>query len=655
MALQSKDLKTHNQSKQVTMVKSKKNTTKIFVTFALCILGRTPVHGDSVVNDDLIVETSKGKVQGFETSTSDNKKVSAWYGIPYAQPPTGNLRYRHPRSIDPWDGVKNTQDHPNSCVQMKDVMWPGFSGAEDWNTNTKQSEDCLYLNVVIPRPHPKNAAVIIWIYGGGFWSGTTTLDLYDLRTMVAEQNIIMVGIQYRVASLAFLFFDTEDVPGNAGMFDQLMAIQWVKENIAQFGGNPENITLMGESAGAASVSLHLLSPLSTNLFNQAIMQSASALAPWAVVSKREGMHRSLRLAELMGCPHDARDVRASIDCLRKADPHDIVLKEWNGITHGFTGGIGVFVPIVDGAFLDENPGAAMRLEHFKKTNILLGSNMDEGNYFILYFWADMFPRESEEVFITRKQFLTAIEEAYPLTNKLQRKAIEFEYTNWINPDDPVKNRVAVDRFTGDWQFTCPVVDFAHRYAETGSNVYMYHFTQVSSVSPWPKWAGAMHADEIVFVFGQPLNVSYGYSQAEIELSRQMMAYWANFAKTGNPSLSADHTWTETYWPLHTPLKRETLTLSTSESKVLEGHGVRKCAFWKKFLPQLGNGRFDGRSGDFFPLNNGAVPPAVDKRPETGQQKACELECCNAGLLTGQHSKTVLFSSIIIIFFKSRAF
>jgi acetylcholinesterase len=96
----------------------------------------------------------------------------------------------------------------------------------------------------------------------------------------------------------------------------------------------------------------------------------------------------------------------------------------------------------------------------------------------------------------------------------------------------VKNRVAVDRFTGDWQFTCPVVDFAHRYAETGNNVYMYHFAQQSTISPWPRWSGAMHADEIVFLFGQPLNVSYGYSQAEIELSKQMMAYWANFARTG---------------------------------------------------------------------------------------------------------------------------
>ena len=153
------------------------------------------------ITQDLIVETNKGKIQGFETATSDGKKVSAWYNIPYAQPPVGNLRFRHPRPADPWEGIKPTNDLPNSCVQVKDTMWPGFSGSEAWNTNTKQSEDCLYLNVVVPRPHPKDAAVIIWIYGGGFWSGTTTLDLYDMRPMVAEQNVIMVGIQYRVASL----------------------------------------------------------------------------------------------------------------------------------------------------------------------------------------------------------------------------------------------------------------------------------------------------------------------------------------------------------------------------------------------------------------------------------------------------------------------
>ena len=259
----------------------------------------------NMVRDDLVVETNLGKIRGFETATPDNKKVSAWYGVPYARPPTGKLRFRHPRPAEPWSDILDTMNQPNSCVQMPDTMWPGFPGAEAWNTNTPQSEDCLYLNIVAPRPHPRgDAAVIVWIYGGGFWSGTTTLDLYDMRVMAATQNVIMVGIQYRVASLGFLYFPEEDVPGNAGMYDQLEAIKWVKNNIAKFGGNPNNITLMGESAGACSVSLHLLSPLSRNLFSQAIMQSASATVPWGVITKEESLMRGLRLAELMNCPHD---------------------------------------------------------------------------------------------------------------------------------------------------------------------------------------------------------------------------------------------------------------------------------------------------------------------------------------------------------------
>ena len=113
------------------------------------------------------------------------------------------LRFRHPRPIDKWDGVKQTTRLPNSCVQIKDTMWPGFEGSEQWNANTPLSEDCLYLNVMVPNPHPTNASVLLWIYGGGYWGGTTTLDLYDMRTIVSEENII--GNICYISSLKILF------------------------------------------------------------------------------------------------------------------------------------------------------------------------------------------------------------------------------------------------------------------------------------------------------------------------------------------------------------------------------------------------------------------------------------------------------------------
>jgi acetylcholinesterase len=135
----------------------------------------------------------------------------------------------------------------------------------------------------------------------------------------------------------------------------------------------------------------------------------------------------------------------------------------------------------------------------------------------------------------------------------------------------------------------------------------------------------MHADEIAFVFGQPLNLSYQYTQKEVALSKQMMSYWANFAKTGNPSLTGSGRWTDTYWPLHTPLQREILTLSAEPSKILEGHRVRKCAFWKKFLPQL------------------AQDNAGAKRPS-----GCGAHCCSSGASSSSSRSSILITAPLLL-------
>lgn len=353
--------------------------------------------------------------------------------------------------------------------------------------------------------------------------------MYDPKILATEENIIVVSFQYRVASLGFLYFDTEDVPGNAGLFDQLMALQWIKDNIASFGGNPENITIFGESAGAASVGLHLLSPLSRNLFSQAVMQSASAVVPWGVITKEESILRGLRLAEIVNCPSDRDDISAAIDCLRQKNGTLLVEKEWDGVAVGIAEF--PFIPIIDGSFIDETPQTAMDAKNFKKTNVLLGANRDEGYYFILYYLTELFKKE-ENVFVTRKDFIKAVKELNLYVKAVGREAIVYEYTDWLNPLDPLKNRDALDKMVGDYAFTCPVMNMAHRYAETGNNVYVYYFSERASTNPWPTWSGVLHADEIQFVFGEPLDKSKNYDNSEIALSKRMMAYWANFAKTG---------------------------------------------------------------------------------------------------------------------------
>nr|QVD39207.1 Acetylcholine esterase [Schistocerca gregaria] len=535
-------------------------------------------------DDPLVVQTTKGKVRGVTLAATTGKLVDVWMGIPYAQKPVGPLRFRHPRPVDRWDTngeILNTTTPPNSCVQIIDTVFGDFPGSVIWNPNTQLSEDCLYINVVAPKPRPRNAAVMVWIFGGGFYSGTATLDVYDHKTLVSEENVILVSMQYRVASLGFLFFDTSDVPGNAGLFDQLMALQWVHDNIHYFGGNPHNVTLFGESAGAVSVSIHLLSPLSRNLFSQAIMQSGSPTAPWAIIDREESILRGLRLAEAVGCPHTKAEMPSVIDCLRRKNATELVNNEW--------GTLGIcefpFVPIIDGAILDETPQRSLAAKNFKKTNIMMGSNTEEGYYFIIYYLTELF-RKEEDVYVSRDEYLKAVRELNPYVNNVARQAIVFEYTDWANPDDPIGNRDALDKMVGDYHFTCNVNEFAHRYAETGNNVYMYYFKHRSAGNPWPSWTGVMHGDEINYVFGEPLDPRKGYTPHEVELSRRMMRYWANFAKTGNPSKSEDGTWTATYWPVHTAYGREFLTLAINSSETGRGPRLKQCAFWKKYLPQL---------------------------------------------------------------------
>jgi len=180
-----------------------------------------------------------------------------------------------------------------------------------WNPNTEMSEDCLMVNVWVPddggsrharRRKNEKKPVMVWIFGGGFYSGTTTLDVYNGQILAAEYDVVIVSIGYRVGALGFLCLDHPSAPCNMGLFDQLMGLEWVQRNIGAFGGDVNNVTLFGESAGSVSVSLHLLSPLSRDLFHRAILQSGSANMPWATTSKAEGKLRSEELAiTYLGC------------------------------------------------------------------------------------------------------------------------------------------------------------------------------------------------------------------------------------------------------------------------------------------------------------------------------------------------------------------
>ncbi|XP_065225804.1 esterase FE4-like [Planococcus citri] len=239
----------------------------------------------------LIVEVNQGKLQGAENKSKlSGNTYYTFAGIPYAKPPIGELRFKPPVPSEKWQGVYDATHERDSCIQKDYFLSGQHVGAED----------CLYLNIdtpEVPSEIKVPKAVMVFIHGGGFFTGSGSEKMYG-GDFLMNHDVILVRINYRLHVLGFLNLGLEDCPGNAGLRDQALAIKWVKENIDKFGGDPNNITIFGESAGASSVHFQILSPLTKGLFNKAIIQSGSGLTPWALTFNYKEM--AFELGERLG-------------------------------------------------------------------------------------------------------------------------------------------------------------------------------------------------------------------------------------------------------------------------------------------------------------------------------------------------------------------
>lgn len=523
----------------------------------------------------VIVNTTKGQVRGFVSESSLGKPVRVFYGIPYAQPPVGEKRFSLPEPKNSWTGVFDATIKPNSCVQTIDEFYGNFSGSVMWNANTNRSEDCLKLNVWAPISPVECVAVLVWIYGGGFYSGTSTLDVYDARTLASEENVIVVSMNYRVASLGFLSFGDKRMPGNAGLYDQLLALQWVRDNIGAFGGDTKRVTLFGESAGAASVGVHMLSPLSRGLFNAAILQSASPTVPWGFRDKEAARAAATRLAKAMKCSENLD--QNTLNCLRQKHADDLVQNESN------MGGVVdfAFTPVEDGKLIRNFTQALIDSEAFlRSVPVLLGSNVNEGSYFLQYFFGFSEKEECPEV--TAANFTSAIQALDPVLGPPPMEAILKMYTGNVTPVTSAGRLDILDSIVGDYHFTCPVVQWSDLLTKIGVEVYQYVFARRSSRNPWPLWMGVIHGEEVAFEFGEPFNTTHRYVKEDQDLSGHVMRYWANFAKTGNPNDPGGDRAVKPpvpTWPIRTYLQREHLVLNVSSSWG-RAHRAVYCAFWE---------------------------------------------------------------------------
>ncbi|XP_008283300.1 cholinesterase-like isoform X2 [Stegastes partitus] len=531
----------------------------------------------SFAQDELVISTKHGKVQGKMLSVLGGE-VRAFLGIPFGKPPLGKLRFRAPQPVETWQGVKDATKFSNSCYQVFDTFFPGFQGSEMWNPNTPLSEDCLYLNVWSPRfnkTQTSPVAVLVWIYGGGYNAGTSSLDLYGGHFLSRSEGVVVVSMNYRVGAFGFLSLpDNKNIKGNVGLLDQRLALKWVANNIAAFGGDPSKVTLFGESAGSGSVGFQLLSPGSHSYFQRAVMQSGSPNAPWSTISQTEAWDRSLMLAKLLGCPtsHPALE-----DCLQLADPQKITTKQYDVLTQPELLAL-PFVPHVDGDFLPDKVEVLLSSGTLPKKELMIGLNKDEGTFFLLYGMPGF--NLSGQSLISRTDFLKGVQLALGHASDTIRQAAIFQYTDWADENDMMKNRDAVGSMVGDRLFVCPVLDFAERYSQNGRKTFLYFFDHRSSVNPWPEWMGVMHGYEIEFVFGMPLNVSLGYTKTEVNMTKKFMKHWANFARTGNPGIDG------VSWPTFTHENQEYVTLNYRHPEQKRMMRAKECQLWSKFIPQV---------------------------------------------------------------------
>lgn len=281
-----------------------------------------------------------------------------------------------------------------------------------WNPNTNISEDCLYLNIWAPaKPrqryqrgankgfHTKTdqgesndkLAMLVWIYGGGFMSGSASLDIYNAEMLAGIGNVIVASLQYRVGAFGFMYLTPyfqgmeDESPGNQGLWDQTLAIKWLKDNAKAFGGDSDLLTLFGESAGGSAVSLHMLSPITKGLSKRGILQSGTLNAPWSYMTAAQATKIAVSLVDDCGCNSTLlnENPKEVLNCMRSVDAKTISVQQWNSYSGilGFSS-----APTIDGILMPSDPLTLLKNADLEGIDILVGSNRDEGNYQIHFFF-----------------------------------------------------------------------------------------------------------------------------------------------------------------------------------------------------------------------------------------------------------------------------
>ena len=446
-----------------------------------------------------IIETKSGKVQGYIEND-----VEVYKGIPYAEPPIGNLRFSPPVMKKPWDGVLEAKEYSPFAFQ-------GYSMLEEYfGKNEPESEDCLYLNIWTPVADNEKRPVMFWIHGGAFITGGGGVPIYDGSVLAKRGDVVVVTINYRLGAFGYSYIP--GVTANVGQFDQIMALEWVRDNIEKFGGDPGNVTIFGESAGGYAVLTLSAMPAANGLFHRVIAQSAPFINPKVTEKHTKGLMRMLKL-------------KGDIDAFRKKPPEEIIdvqnkyLEKINSAME--------FRPLIDGESLPIHPLKVFQNGDCSNIDFMIGSNLDE---------AKLFTTMGGEAFADPEKAILMFLGMFGIDATNSAKMYET-YKNAREGNISTDPKDIADAIITDFMFRISTIRFLEAQFKHQKNTYNYLFTWESP--GFDGQLGSCHALELAFVFNT-LNIpgieDFTGQGPEAELlSQKIMDAWIAFARTGNPN------------------------------------------------------------------------------------------------------------------------
>ena len=475
----------------------------------------------SVEGQIVITNTTLGQIMGEKSSTNGLPPLTRYIGIPYAESPTGQLRFAKPVPKTVWDGVLNATVFGPSCPQF----FTTFSEVLDqYLPNMDINEDCLTLNMYIPDeiivlkgPLP----VMVFIHGGGLVNGQGSL--YDGTILALQGEVIVVTINYRLGLFGFLSTGDDSAPGNYGLWDQRLAIQWVKDNIANFGGDPSKITIFGESAGSWSVTYQMASPLNDRTLFQRVIAQSGAAFPGLILPTDVAQYQAWNLGLLLGCTLPYRSTtRDLISCLREFSMETLL--DQSSIVRAAV--------VIDGEFLP-NLNYLTSQPQLGQYDILLGVNSQDGS--VVALGPDGLTAQE---FRDRVQVLTSFTCVCQNPQDITDAIFTFYFgaDKLDNPRDNVRKSIDVG---GVQYFDIPSVNFLHQHIESkeNTNTYFYYFAYdvgkqlLVSAEFLDLITGAPHGLELFYMFGYA-NVLFQSNAEAMMLSNNMIKYWTDFARNG---------------------------------------------------------------------------------------------------------------------------